>query len=82
MKVIRIGLGEIVVTGGTSNGVPAIIIEPSKEQGAVVGATVPRENYQEVTDDSVVLEIWDVRGLEVILDKIWGSLQGATNATE
>ena len=76
MKIIRIGLGEIVVTSGKSNGKPAIIIEPSKEQGAAVGDTAPRENYAEVMDDSVVLEIHDVRGLEVILNQIFSSLQG------
>ena len=66
MQIIRIGLGEVVSTPGTSNGKPALIIEPANRTG-VVGHDA---NQSELREDAVVLEFHAPEGIEVLVDDI------------
>ena len=68
MQTIIIGAGKIVASCGTSNGYPAVILENAKESNGIVGDYAPKEKYENLEEDSVVLEIHDISGLQVILD--------------
>ena len=68
MQTIIIGAAKIVASCGTSNGYPAVIIEKSKEPDGIVGAYAPKGKYEKLEKDSVILEIHDISGLQVILE--------------
>jgi hypothetical protein len=68
MQTIIIGAGKIVSSCGTSNGYPAVILENAKDSGGIVGAYAPKEKYEKLEEDSVILEIHDISGLQVILE--------------
>jgi hypothetical protein len=71
MKIIKVGLGEIVSTPGISNGKPALIIEPANKPG-VVGYDA---GQPELHEDAIVLEIHAAEGVEVLVDDIRKALE-------
>ena len=66
---LRIGLGEVRSNHGTSNGKPALILEPISPSGPV-GHRAPGTNEDQVTDGSVILEIHAPEGVAIILDDL------------
>jgi len=66
MRIIKVGLGEIVSTPGVSNGKPALIIEPAWKPG-VVGYDA---NQTDLHPDAIVFEIHAAEGAEVLVDDI------------
>lgn len=73
-RIIRIGLGEVISNWGTSNGKPAVIIEPANKPGPV-GHRGPGSNDDPLHEDAVVLEIHAPEGLEVLVDDMRKALE-------
>ena len=70
MNTIKLGLGEVVILTGTSNGKPCVIIEPVSVTG-IVGKIGPDElNHGPVTDGGTVIEIHDKAAAEVLIETI------------
>lgn len=64
---VRIGLGEIVSTPGTSNGRPAVIIEAAPKPG-LVGHDA--NLGKDLLPGAIVLEIHDSSGVQVLCEDI------------
>jgi hypothetical protein len=73
MKIIRLGIGEVVSNWGTSNGFPALIIEPVDEKG-VVGCRAPGENSDPLHPEAIVFEIHSTPGVQILLEDIHSAL--------
>jgi hypothetical protein len=74
VRTIRFGLGEVVSTPGTSNGFPAVIIEPADIPG-MIGADA---NYgKDLRPMATILEIHGVDGIRVFLEDIKTALERA-----
>jgi hypothetical protein len=70
MKLVRIGMGEVVSQLGLSNGCPCVIIEPVPVSGEV-GTPGPDEmNRGPVHEDGLVLEIHTVKGAEILIEDL------------
>jgi len=87
VKVIKLGLGEVVTNWGTHNGVPAVFIEPVLGDAGDVGEQVSgnRESQiknDSVSDGSVVIEIHNIRGLHVLLEDFASATQTFANTSE
>lgn len=74
MKTIRVGLGEIVSNFGTSNGKPALIIEPALRAGPI-GHNAPESNDDPLHEDAIIFEIHDAGGVEVLVDDLRKALE-------
>lgn len=73
VKVIKLGLGQVVSNWGRHNGVPAVFIEPVIGGPGAIGATLSGDRETQIKNDSisdggVVIEIHDIRGLHVLLE--------------
>ena len=65
IRVFRLGLGEVLSTWGTYEGYPALFIEPADPSG-VVGEFAPSTNPRKLRVGSVVLQIHNPSGLDII----------------
>ena len=73
IKVIRIGLGEVTSSWGSYEGYPALFLEHADPSG-VVGEIDSLTEKNEVRPGSVILQIHNPNGMEIIKQDIESAL--------
>ena len=83
IKVIELGLGEVVSNYGTYEGKPAVFLEPVKTLGfpnGEPGTTAPDTPKDAVADGTVILRIHSSEGAHVIMEDLVSAMNFALGA--
>lgn len=75
LRIVRLGLGEVVSNWGMYGDKPAVFIEPVLGEAGKVGDYLPEGREPQiqknsVTTDAIVIEIHDVQGAKVLIEDI------------
>jgi hypothetical protein len=73
VKVIEIGLGQVVSNWGTYEGKPALFIEPVPVAGKV-GQQGPELPKHELTPNSTIIRFHSAKGANVIMEDILSAI--------
>jgi hypothetical protein len=78
VKVIRIGLGEVVSNWGTYEGQYAVFLEPVAEHG-IPGEEAPAHltAADSVKDESTIIQFYSQEGARVLIEDIQSALNAA-----
>lgn len=76
VKVVRIGLGEVVSNWGTYEGIPALFIEPATRAGIVGEKEFPdsEEIKTDVRDGGIILQFHNANGADILIEDINSAL--------